>query len=208
MVTTCQQFFNPLASYNMSHQFLFLKSFLRRPTQVGSVWPSSRGLSEMLVDSCDWNSVRYVVEFGPGTGVATEVIMQRLKPGMRFFAIERDQELADKTRQRCPKADVVDGCVTKIEQYCRQRDMPRVDTIISGLPWASFSSQLQDSIFEAMFHMLPSGGQFATFAYLQGLLLPAGKRFLRLLQKNFSEVTKSPVVWKNIPPAFVYRCIR
>jgi phosphatidylethanolamine/phosphatidyl-N-methylethanolamine N-methyltransferase len=40
------------------------------------------------------------------------------------------------------------------------------------------------------------------------LLLPAGGRFFKLLKKNFSEVKKSPVVWKNVPPAFVYRCIR
>jgi phosphatidylethanolamine/phosphatidyl-N-methylethanolamine N-methyltransferase len=192
----------------MSDHILFLKSFLRRPTQIGSVWPSSRGLSEMLVDSCDWNTAKYVVEFGPGTGVATEVIMRRLKPDIRFFAIERSHELAQKTRQRCPGADIVEGCVTEIEEYCRQRDMPRVDAIISGLPWASFSSELQDSIFEAMFRVLPKGGQFATFAYLQGLLLPAGGRFFKLLKKNFSEVKKSPVVWKNVPPAFVYRCIR
>jgi phosphatidylethanolamine/phosphatidyl-N-methylethanolamine N-methyltransferase len=162
----------------------------------------------MLVDSCNWESAKYVVEFGPGTGVATEVIMNRIKPQTRFFAIERSHELAEKTKLRCPQADIVEGCVTRVDEYCRQRNIPQVDAIISGLPWASFSSELQDSIFEAMFRVLPKGGTFATFAYLQGLLLPAGGRFYKLLQKNFSEVKKSPVVWMNVPPAFVYRCTR
>jgi phosphatidylethanolamine/phosphatidyl-N-methylethanolamine N-methyltransferase len=192
----------------MREQLLFLRNFLSKPTQIGSIWPSSRGLSEMLVDSCDWNSCQYVVEYGPGTGVATQVIAQRIRPHCKFFAIERSHDLAEKTRQVAPSLDIVEGCVTEVERYCRERHFPRVDAVISGLPWAAFSSQLQDQIFEAMFRVLPVGGQFATFAYLQGVLLPAGKRFRRLLEKNFSSVSQSPVVWKNLPPAFVYRCVR
>jgi phospholipid N-methyltransferase len=80
--------------------------------------------------------------------------------------------------------------------------------VISGLPWASFSATLQTDIFQAMFSVLRPGGSFATFAYLQGTKLPAGKRFAELLKKNFSSVVKSPVVWRNLPPAFVYRCVR
>jgi phospholipid N-methyltransferase len=59
-----------------------------------------------------------------------------------------------------------------------------------------------------MMTVLPPGGQFVTFAYLQGLLIPAGRRFGKLLGDYFSEVRKSPTVWRNTPPAFVYRCRR
>ena len=34
------------------------------------------------------------------------------------------------------------------------------------------------------------------------------KRFAGLLPNYFTTVSKSPVVWKNVPPAFVYRCRR
>ncbi|HAC89116.1 MAG TPA: ribosomal RNA adenine dimethylase domain-containing protein [Planctomycetaceae bacterium] len=192
----------------MHNYWLFLNTFLRKPTQVGAVAPSSRALSEMLVDSCDWSQVRYAVEFGPGTGVATEVILSRLHAEAKFFAIERSAELAQATRIRCPRAEVIEGCVTDIARFCGQRQFPHVDTVISGLPWASFSATLQTEIFQAMFRVLRPGGSFATFAYLQGTKLPAGKRFAELLTKNFSSVVKSPVVWRNLPPAFVYRCVR
>ena len=56
--------------------------------------------------------------------------------------------------------------------------------------------------------VLKPGGQFVTFAYLQGLLLPAGRRFRAKLKRSFSDVTKSKIVWRNLPPAFVYRCRR
>ena len=56
--------------------------------------------------------------------------------------------------------------------------------------------------------VLRPGGQFVTFAYHAGTLLPAGRRFKKLLPRYFSSVEKSPTVWRNAPPAFVYRCRR
>ena len=45
-----------------------------------------------------------------------------------------------------------------------------------------------------------------TFAYVHGAGLPWGRSFRRLLERSFSEVRTSPVVWRNLPPAIVYRC--
>ena len=86
------------------------------------------------------------------------------------------------------------------------RGIERCDTVISGLPWAIFPAALQMSILEEVNMSLKPGGRFCTFAYLQGLLMPAGQRFRSLLEKTFKNVERSPIVWKNLPPAFVYRC--
>ena len=86
--------------------------------------------------------------------------------------------------------------------------MDQIDAVLCGLPWASFPESLQREIMEAMLSMLAPGGKFATFAYWQGVILPAGMRFSRLLSETFSSVERSPTVWRNLPPAFVYRCTR
>ena len=78
--------------------------------------------------------------------------------------------------------------------------------MISGLPWANFTPKLQRSILCSVAEHIAPGGYFATFAYLQGLMFPTGQRFRKLLGEVFSEVQTSPVIWKNLPPAFVYRC--
>jgi phospholipid N-methyltransferase len=83
-----------------------------------------------------------------------------------------------------------------------------VDCIVSGLPWASFPESRQVEFLDEMMRVLKPGGQFVTFAYVHGLFLPPGRRFSRILPKYFSSISKSPVIWKNIPPAFVYRCTR
>ncbi len=38
--------------------------------------------------------------------------------------------------------------------------------------------------------------------------MPAGKKFKKNLGKYFSTVETSGVVWRNIPPAIMYRCVK
>ncbi len=192
----------------MSDSLTFLKTFLRHPTQVGAIAPSSRGLVRTMTDWFDWEHARGVVEYGPGTGVFTEGILDRLHPEAKFFAIERSAGFVAATRQRCPGATVYEESVTRVAMLCRLEKLERVDAIVCGLPWASFTAELQDEIMRTMFEVLRPGGQFATFAYWQGVALPAGRRFARRLRDQFSSVERSPTVWKNLPPAFVYRCVR
>jgi phospholipid N-methyltransferase len=86
--------------------------------------------------------------------------------------------------------------------------MGSVDCIVSGLPWAAFPAALQVKILDEMMLVLKPGGKFVTFAYLHGLPLPPARKFRALLPRYFTSVGKSPVVWLNLPPAFVYRCRR
>lgn len=86
--------------------------------------------------------------------------------------------------------------------------MESVDCIVSGLPWAAFSASMQTKFLDETMRVLKPGGKFVTFAYVHGLWLTRGRRFAGLLPKYFSSVSNSPIVWLNVPPAFVYRCRR
>jgi phospholipid N-methyltransferase len=193
---------------SMADHATFLKTFLRHPTQVGAIAPSSAGLVDAMVQWIDWDNARTVVEFGPGTGVFTEAAAKRIHADGKFFAIERSADLADRTRLRCPGVTVYQDRAQNIGEICRHESVDQVDAVICGLPWAAFPESLQTEIMDAMLSVLKPGGQFATFAYWQGVVLPAGIRFSRRLRRTFSEVRRSHTVWKNLPPAFVYRCIR
>jgi len=186
----------------------FLKNFLRHPTQVGAIAPSSQALVERMVEWFDWGSIRRIVEFGPGTGVFTEAIAQRIHSDACFFAIEQSEDMVQATRERCPGMTIYHDSVTNVRELCRQQSIDKVDAVICGLPWASFSESLQEEIMNELLGILPPGGRFATFAYWQGLALPTGLRFSRRLHEAFSSVQRSPTAWRNLPPAFVYRCIR
>ena len=46
-----------------------------------------------------------------------------------------------------------------------------------------------------------SEAEFTTFAYVTGMVLPAAQRFRDKLDKYFSRVERTKVIWLNLPPA-------
>jgi phospholipid N-methyltransferase len=186
----------------------FLREFVGSPRRIGAVAPSSPGLARRMVSWIDWKRVGSVVECGPGSGAVTGHILARMRRDCRFFAVELHPGLAEMFRRRYPQVPLVQDSVAHLDRQCAEQGLDRVDCVISSLPWASFSPASQQQHLDAITAVLRPGGSFVTFAYLQGLLLPAGKRFQRLLEEHFDPVVRSRVTWMNLPPAFVYRCRR
>jgi phosphatidylethanolamine/phosphatidyl-N-methylethanolamine N-methyltransferase len=191
-----------------SDTFRFLLAFLRDPVHTGAIAPSTEALARAMTEWIGWDEVRAVLELGPGTGVFTAEILRRLPPGARFVAIELNAQFVGQLRQRFPGVEVCQDNVGNLEGICAQQGVGGADAILSGLPWAAFPPALQDRCLHAITRVLRPGGQFCTFAYLQGLCLPAGRRFRRLLEQHFPSVERSSTVWRNLPPALVYRCRR
>ncbi len=189
----------------MKRGVLFTR-FLRHPAQVGALCPSSRSLCRTIVSEIGVERAGLVVELGPGTGVITREIVQRLPESGRLLAIELDAALCAHLLEMFPDVDICHDSASRLGEILAEKRVGAVDAVVSGLPWAVFPESLQREILNEVSGNLVPGGWFATFAYLQGLMLPAGIRFRRLLNETFSEVVTSRVVWRNVPPAFVYRC--
>ena len=186
----------------------FFREFLLKPSTTGAIAPSSRSLARKMVDWLEFEGTSAVIEYGPGTGVFTEVVLARLPPHCKFFMIEVNPIFVKILRSRFPGTKIYEGTVKSVRELCDREGVKEVDCVISGLPWASFPGRMQSDFLEGMMTVLKPGGQFATFAYLQGLLLPHGRHFRRKLHEYFCEVSYSNTVWMNLPPAFVYRCRR
>ncbi|MCA9148537.1 MAG: methyltransferase domain-containing protein [Planctomycetales bacterium] len=186
----------------------FITAFLREPRQVGAVWPSSAALARRMADGVDWSAAHTVLELGPGTGVLTREIVARAQPSTRIGAIEINSEFAELLRQRYPRVEVFTDSVARTSELCTEAGIPQVDAILSGLPWAVFTDADQHQFLSSAASTLKPGGQFVTFAYLQGLLLPAAKRFRKLLESQFTDVRLSRTVWLNVPPALAYYCVK
>lgn len=183
-----------------------LGQFLKNPKHIGAIASSSKGLSRTIVSDIGIESASVILEYGPGTGVFTRQIVAAKRSDAIFAAIEQNPMLAAKFRQEFPDVVLYEDSAEKAPQIVRELGADQADCIVSGLPWAAFDDGLQDRLLAATLEVLREGGKFVTFAYLQGLLLRSGKRFQQKLKANFSRVTRSRVVWWNLPPAFVYRC--
>ena len=184
----------------------FLKNFIKSPGTIGAVWPSSQFLAKMITSKVEIEKASAIIELGPGTGVFTSYILNKKKPASKFFAVELNTEIYNAFKQNHPTVKVYNENATALSTLVKKEEINCVDTIVCGLPWASFPAQLQDDLLEAITGVLAPGAYFTTFAYLQGLLLPAGIRFRKTLKKHFNSVETSHTEWRNFPPAFIYRC--
>jgi phospholipid N-methyltransferase len=190
------------------HGYRFIREFIASPFTVGAIAPSSERLCRKMVEGVDLQGASAVAEFGPGTGVCTDVILPLIPKSCRFFAVELSPRLAEIWRTRHPGATIHNESVANIADICRREGVANLDVIFSGLPWASFKEPLQRELLKATISVLRPGGVFVTFGYRFGTLLPAGRRFARILPRYFSSVERSEHVWRNLPPAFVMRCVK
>ena len=182
----------------------FLKEYIASPKNVGGFTPSSRGLAELVTDAAKVSEASSVIEFGPGTGVFTEVIQRKLRADAKFFAIEVSEDFVRAVRERCPGVAVYNDSAVNAGKYLDEMGMGPCDCIVSGLPFALFEDALQDKLLDAALGVLKPGGLFVTFTYFLSPCMPRGKRFARKLEGRFPKVSKTPIVWWNFLPAFAY----
>lgn len=159
-----------------------------------------------MLRACPVAGARAVVELGPGTGAFTKHIVAALPRSTSFAAIEKSPALARVAASNFPRATVVEGCATRLREHLGALGMPAPEAVLSGLPWAAFPGELQDTILREIAGALAPGGVFVTFAYYGPHRLAAGRRFRAALDAKFPRVERTRVVLRNFPPAFVYRC--
>jgi phosphatidylethanolamine/phosphatidyl-N-methylethanolamine N-methyltransferase len=182
----------------------FAREFLQSPSITGAVCASSPFLARRLASAVDLSQARSVLEVGPGSGAITERLVRQMPARARLTTIEINPRFAEMIRLKFPSAAVICGGVEELAGYMRRNKMEPFDCVVSSLPWTSFEAELQRDILEQVYQALRPGGEIATYAYWGFHWLPSASAFRQQLRGRFQNVKASPVVWANLPPAFVY----
>lgn len=186
--------------YPISERLQFFASFLRSPKQVGSITPSSRYLAEAIVRPIEWDKTQILVELGAGTGVFTQLIYQRKRKETCVVIFEKDLKFRQMLRQKFSDFHIRANAAELLKEL-GNIGIPSgtVDIIISGLPFAIFPQTLREEIINNVYSSLKPGGKFITFQY--------SLQMKKQLEQRFDQVNIS-LVPLNIPPAFVYTCVK
>ena len=183
----------------------FVREFARDPVQLGAVAPSGPDLARLMVESADLGPGQVVVELGAGTGPMTAEIL-RQRPEGPLVVLEPNPSLATVLRERFPGLHLEERYAQDLRAILTAMGHDRADRVVSSLPWAIWTEELQAEIFAAILDVLAPDGKMVTFAYVHALALPAAKRLRRALEARFSEVRTTRTAWRNLPPALVYVC--
>lgn len=187
------------ARSRVAELFLFATNFLRHPSMLGSVIPSSRFLVEHVLAPIDWSKTRTIVEYGPGVGTFTAEILRRMRADAKLVVIETNPQFVRFMRETLPdkRLHVEQGSAEDVLTLLGKHDLTRADVVISGIPLGSFSRRLQRSIVGATSFALQPGGHFLVYQFTA--------RVLPVLREFFPRVVRSREV-RNFPPGQLFEC--
>ncbi|MCC6176270.1 MAG: methyltransferase domain-containing protein [Chloroflexi bacterium] len=181
----------------MRSRLRFLSEFVRNPKQLGSITPSSRFLARELLGRIDFERTRRIVELGPGTGVFTVPLLERLAPDAALIAIDTNEGFVAQLRREIqdPRLTVLHDSAERVDRIVADAGWGHADLVVSGIPYSLLPRPLRLSILESTCRCLRHDGKFIGYQY--SLMLRP------YLLRVFGNVHYRSVLL-NIPPAFVY----
>jgi phospholipid N-methyltransferase len=177
----------------------FLKQWVRNPRELGSITPSSRYLTREVVDRIDFSRARLIAELGPGTGVFTQAILDRLAPDGRLLAVDTNAAFVEHLLREIsdPRLVAIKASAERLDALIAEAGWPSVDAVVSGIPYSLLPRSVMRAILESSRRALGDDGLLVGYQY-STMLRPH-------LLDVFGNVRYRSVLL-NLPPAFVYTC--
>lgn len=178
----------------------FLAEYIKNIREVGAVAPSSRYLARKMCEPIDFTTAKVIVEYGPGTGVFTQELVDRMMPGTKLLLIESNVVFYHKLSAQFSKSSSViveQASAEAVTRLLKKHSLAAPDAVVSGLPFAALPGDVSKSILKTTKRLLGAKGMFITFQYT---LLKKG-----LIENYFDTVTLTREL-RNIPPAYVLSC--
>jgi phospholipid N-methyltransferase len=175
---------------------LFFKRFLKRPLQIASIVPSSRALVERVASKIDFDRARVIAEYGPGEGVHSRELAQRMRPEAQLLLFELDTAFSrDLTRQFQDdrRVHVINANAATIGSELARRGILHCDYIISGIPFSILELEKKRHLLRQTHNALAPGGQFIIYQVTNEL---------RQHATDFA-TANSEYFLQNIPPMFI-----
>lgn len=178
----------------------FIVQYALNPRTVGAVLPSSQKLAKKMITDIDFTKAEYIVEYGPGTGVFTDELIRNRNKNTIIIIIEHNHEFYNLLKEKYKEKEnlyIINGSAEYVDKYLNMYNIPRVDYIVSGLPFASLPENVSTTILNKTRDILFDKGKFITFQYTLLKKEFINKYFNTInLQREFI----------NIPPAYVFCC--
>jgi len=172
------------------------KAWLKQPTQVATVFPSSIFLTEFIARRDCVRRANTVVELGPGAGGTTLALLEAMKPDARLLAVEKTPDFADALDEiQDPRLTSRLGDAVDLMDILRTQGLSKADVIVSGIPFSSIPKTTAIQISRAIDEALPVGGTFIAYQ-LRDDILHYGRPLWGAPQTQF--------VMRNLPPLRVY----
>ena len=186
----------------MSSRFNFSDSInlIKNIKTTGTITPSSNVLIKRLLAPIEFQTARCIVELGPGNGCVTRTLLSRMHGDCILVCLEVNNDFVAQLKALDdPRLYVYKACASSIRDILDQLGIAEVDHIVSSLPLALIDDEVVDTILASVGSNLREGGRFLQYQY--------SLNNYRDFKPIFKDV-KLRFTLRNMPPAFVYECIK
>jgi phospholipid N-methyltransferase len=181
-------------------KLLFLLQYIVRPRTVGAILPSSKHLADKMINTIDFSNAKYIVEYGPGTGVFTQELINRRDKQTVILLIENNYEFFSSLMKKYKDEAnlyVVHGSAENVDTYLEKYKIPYADYVVSGLPFASLPKNVSSTILNKTKRIIREDGKFITFQYTL---------FMKQHINSYFGIINVNKEYRNIPPAYILNC--
>lgn len=182
------------------NKLLFLFQYIIGPRTVGAVMPSSKYLAEKMIDNIKFSTAKYIVEYGPGTGVFTDKLISKRNKDTVILLIEYNYDFFTSLSEKYKDESnlyVVHGSAENVDKYLENYNIPYVDYVVSGLPFASLPKNMSKVILQKTKKIIRKDGKFITFQYTL---------FMKKYINKYFGIINVGREYRNIPPAYILKC--
>lgn len=185
-----------------SNLMSFTREALKTLKQSGTVAPSSKFLIAKMIKDVDFNNAKVILEYGMGDGCITEAIIKNKKDETVLIGLEINDAFFKLCEQKFSKAKnvfLLKESATEIDKILLDHKITKADYVISSLPLTLIDDKISMKILLKTKQVMTDSALYVQYQYSLSKY--------RLLKKMFGKV-KIDFTAKNIPPAFIYRCVK
>lgn len=177
---------------------VFFKGFLKHPTMVGSIIPSSSFTIRKMLAPVDWQNCKLFVEYGPGVGTFCLPVLERLRGDATLLVIDTNELYIEYLRRtiRDSRFIAVHGSAADVEAIVKAHGHEAADYVLSGLPFSTLPPGVGPGIAAATWRVLRPGGAFLAYQFTAAVRDVMAPHFARIDQGyEFWNVLPCKLFW-------------
>ena len=186
----------------MNENLQFLQAFLKNPLKVGAIAPSSPELAAEMLQGITPDEDNIVLELGVGTGAITKFLQEVIPDKDAYLGIELDRDLVDNLHGKFDDMNIVCGNAAEAYAIHQNSGLGKVRYVVCCLPFVSLPKEISESVLIEIQKFMDEGCELRIFQYAHGYYLPPAIRLREFLKKRYGKSKRSPLILKNVPPAF------
>lgn len=180
---------------------------------TAAISPSSSHLASAMLAPLSLAKARIAVELGAGTGAITRSMLKQLSPAAVLLVFEINRRFFNYMKRNFsdPRLVLINSSAENLDFELRRRGHVRVDAVVSSLGLGLMPERARHALFRRLLPFLHEKAALTQYQYIHAMQFENGRLRrldLRPLLGGYFASVQSRIIWRNLPPAFVFTCHR